>query len=108
MERSLPRRHVDVNRIIKEAERGNSYLVNRCAANGDLSGLPETEQRRIVATANDNAAAYAQDQIIPLTPDAEALQTGFIEKKLNFAWRVFANADGMSVAEQIKRLINSE
>lgn len=102
MEFRLPhRKHASVEDVIAEAQKGNAFYVNRAVLNSDLAHLPESEQRRIVAMANDEAARYAQDQVIPKTDAEQTANDSFISKHLNLAVRVFVKANGRSIQEEI-------
>lgn len=107
MEYRLPhRKHASVEDVIAEAQMGNAFFVNRAVLNGDLAHLPESEQRRIVAIANDEAARYATDQVIPTTYESQANNSIFINKHINLSWRVFTKAKGRSIAEEVEDLYN--
>ncbi len=96
-----PRPHESVSKIREEAKKGNAFFVNRAALNGDLAQLSEYEQRQIVAQANDEAALYAHDQVIPQTEAATAINSNFIAKHLGRAINIIFKRDGRSVKEAL-------
>jgi len=107
MELRLPhRKHASVEDVITEAQKGNAFFVNRAVLNGDLAHLPQNEQRRILAMANDEAARYATDQVIPTTYESQANNSNFISKHINLAWRVFTKTEGRSIAEEVEDMYN--
>lgn len=108
MSRELaPRKHAAILKIYERAKIGDSFFVNRAAANGDLAPLSEEIQRLISAVANDQAAAFTYDQIIPLTDDKYIQHGEFIEKHLNLAFNLFTKSDGKSIKEEISNFYNN-
>lgn len=108
MEFRLPhRKHASVDDVIAEAQKGNVFFVNRAFLNGDLAHLSENEQRKIVAMANDEAARYAADQIIPTTYDRQISNTNYINAHINLALRVFTKAQKRSIADEIEDMYNA-
>lgn len=101
MEFIKPRKHVGVEEVIEKAKKGDAFFVRRALLNGDLSILPDSQQRKIIATAYDNAAAYASDQVIPQTSETLDQNDNFIEKHLDMASRLFFNANGKSIKQEI-------
>lgn len=97
-----PRPHSPIIEIYEKAKAGDAFFVNRAAENGDLAPLPEDIRRQIVAVANDEAAAYMQNGVIPIRDDAVENQRTFVEKHSNFAINVFAKVDGRGLREQIR------
>lgn len=98
-----PRPHESVEKIREEARKGNAFFVNRAAINGDLAQLTEYEQRSIVAQANDEAAAYAHDQVIPLAESAAASNADFITRHLGRAINIIFKRGGRSVKEELSQ-----
>jgi len=76
-------------------------LVDRAVLNGDLAGLSETEQRKIVTMAHDIRAAYANDCVIPTTAERAQANTDFINDHLVRAVNFFFKADGKNLKQQI-------
>lgn len=108
MERRLPpRKPASIEEIREAARNGNAFFVNRAAENGDLSILEEGEQIRILAQANDEAARYAQDQVIPLTTNALSNNQNFIEKHANFAIDIFFKRNKKPIKQQVSDFYNS-
>lgn len=109
MESRLPhRKHASVEEVMAEANKGNAFFVNRAVLNGDLAQLPENQQRKIVAVANDEAARYASDQIIPRSDQSHVVNQNFIAKHLNLAIKVFTRAQGRKINEEIDILYQDE
>jgi hypothetical protein len=97
-----PHPHADVNVVVEHARRGDAFFVNRAARNGDLAQLPENEQRRIVAEANDRAAKRAMDLTVPLDRAGTERLQEFVDRREDLAVRVFTREGGRDVKDQIK------
>jgi len=97
------RPHASIKKIYEKSLEGDAFFVNRAAANGDLSPLPENIQRQIVAVANQKAADFANEQIIPLTEESYKNNNYFIERHSDFASRIFFDEGDQTIEEQIKK-----
>lgn len=102
MEFFKPRKHEPIKTIIEKAKKGDAFFVNRAVLNGDLNLLPEDVQGLIVAKANDEAARYASEQIIPLKDEEYFAREVFINSHLDRATKVFTRAEGKSLRQQIE------
>jgi len=99
-----PRRHEDIAVIVREAEKGNSFFVNRAAANGDLETvLPPSIAGLIVAVANQKFVENELNYRLPLTSEIQDMQQNIIDPHEDLAVRAFSLADGLSVIEQVRR-----
>ena len=77
-------------------------MVDQAVLNGDLAQLSESEQRKIVAVAHDNSAAYTYNLVIPITDEKSQEHSDFINRHTDMAANVFFKADGKNLQEEIK------
>ena len=109
MEFPRPRRHEPIEKILKRAKAGDAFFVLRAVRNGDLAGMPETEVRRILATVADNSANFAQEQLIPLTEIQAEINRLFIDKRIDFSWRILTGeGQGAGINSQIDDFYNRD
>ncbi len=102
MEWLKPRPHAPIKEIVDKAKNGDAFFVNRAAYNGDLAIFPDAIQQLIVAVANDEAAAYALNQVIPQSDAALTQNNEFIGTHIDRATRTFAKKGQMSLKDQIE------